>query len=503
MRILLLEDNPDDAEMLVFELRRAGFAPVWQRVESGADFQAALEDPAGPPEVILADYALPQFNALEALHMLRTGGYDIPAIVVSGAMSEESCVDALRHGAVDYLLKDRLSRLGSAVQHALSQQRLAADQRRAEETFRAAFDHAPVGMAVTDLDGHVLEVNQELARMTGLQPAQLLLDMVLEEDRPIVADKMKRLVAGEAEKVSKELRLCRSDGAPLWGQYSASLIGAGGGGQHGGDQRAHHVVHQIADVTDRRRAEEALQRQAAKLARTNSDLQELDRLKSEFVATVSHELRTPLTSIRGYTEILADAHASSLGATERKIVGIIDRNGRRLLDLIEDLLTFSRIESGTLTLTVGPVKVKHIIDAACEAIRPSVETAGLTITTDIDEHIPVVQGDGDQLERVVLNLLTNAVKFSDPGGAITVTGRERDGEVVVWIRDTGVGIPEHEQGMLFTRFFRTADAQKRAIKGSGLGLAISKAIVEAHGGWIALESIEGSGTTVGFGVPTP
>lgn len=499
MRVLLLEDNPDDAEMLVLELRRAGFAPEWRRVESRADFQAALEDASGRPEVILADYSLPQFNALEALHMLRAGGYDIPAIVVSGAMSEESCVDALRHGAVDYLLKDRLSRLGSAVQHALSQRRLAADQRRAEETFRAAFDHAPVGMAVTDLDGRVLEVNQELARMTGLQPSNLLLDVVLEEDRPIVADKMQRLLAGEAEKASKELRLCRTDGAPLWGQYSASLIGAHQGGHHG----AHHVVHQIADVTDRRRAEEALQRQAAKLARTNSDLQELDRLKSEFVATVSHELRTPLTSIRGYTEILADAHASSLGATERKIVGIIDRNGRRLLDLIEDLLTFSRIESGTLTLSVGPVKVKHIIDAAYEAIRPSVETAGLTVTADVDEHIPVVQGDADQLERVVLNLLTNAVKFSDPGGAITVTGRERDGEVVVWIRDTGIGIPEHEQGMLFTRFFRTADAQKRAIKGSGLGLAISKAIVEAHGGWIALESIEGVGTTVGFGVPTP
>jgi PAS domain S-box-containing protein len=394
---------------------------------------------------------------------------------------------------VDYLLKDRLSRLGPAVQHALSQRRLAADQRRAELTFRAAFDHAPVGMAVTDLAGRVLQVNQELSRMTGLRPADFLPDTVCEDDRPVFEDRLKRLVAGEADKVTKELRLCRPDGSTVWGQYSASLIAGG----------ASSVVHQIADVTDRRRAEEALQRQAEKLARTNSDLQELDRLKSEFVATVSHELRTPLTSIRGYTEILADSDATALGATERKIVGIIDRNGRRLLDLIEDLLTFSRIESGTLTLSLGPVRVRQLVEAACEAIRPAVEAAGLQFVLDVDEHIPLVQGDGEQLERVVLNLLDNAVKFSDPGGTVTVTGRERDGEVVVWVRDTGVGIPDHEQGMIFTRFFRTAHAQKRAIKGSGLGLAIAKAIVEAHGGWIALESIEASGTTVGFGLPMP
>ncbi|GAA2589866.1 response regulator [Dactylosporangium fulvum] len=490
MRILLLEDNADDAEVLVFELRRAGFAPAWERVDSRAGFLAALTSVDGPPEVILADYSLPQFNALEALQLVREGEYDVPVIVVSGAMSEEACVDALRHGAVDYLLKDRLSRLGSAVGHALSQRRLTHDRRRAEETFRAAFDHAPVGMAVTDLAGRVLQVNQELSRMTGLQVEGLLLDAICEEDRPHVADRMKRLVAGEADKVSKELRLCRPDGSQLWGQYSAALIGG-----------ATSVVHHVADVTDRRRTEDVLQRQAEKLARTNSELQELDRLKSEFVATVSHELRTPLTSIRGYTEILADTDSTTLGATERRIVGIIDRNGRRLLDLIEDLLTFSRIESGTLTLTVGPVRIRQLVEAAGEAIRPAVETAGLVVILDVDEHIPVVQGDGDQLERVVLNLFDNAVKFSDPGGTITVTGRERDGEIVVWVRDTGVGIPEHEQSMLFTRFFRTADAQKRAIKGSGLGLAISKAIVEAHGGWMALESTEGAGTTVGFGIP--
>jgi PAS domain S-box-containing protein len=499
MRILLLEDNPDDADLLVFELRRAGFVATCRRVDAREDFAAALQAPDGPPDIILADYTLPQFNALEALAMLDGAGYDIPVIVVSGALSEEACVGALRHGAVDYLLKDRLSRLGSAVEHALSQRRLLADRHLAERTFRAAFDHAPVGMAVTDLAGRVLQVNQELARMTGLAPAGFLPDMICDDDRPLVEERLKRLVAGEADRVSRELRLCRPDGSLVWGQYSASLIGGDTAG----------LVHQIADVSDRRRAEEALQRQAEKLARTNSDLQELDRLKSEFVATVSHELRTPLTSIRGYTEILADSESTALGATERKIVGIIDRNGRRLLDLIEDLLTFSRIESGTLTLDLGPVRLRRLVDAACEAIRPAMETAGLRLALDVDEHIPVVQGDAEQLERVVLNLLDNAVKFSDPPGlseppgTVTITGRERDGEVVLWVRDTGVGIPEHEQGMIFQRFFRTADAQKRAIKGSGLGLAISKAVVEAHGGWIALESIEGTGTTVGFGLPTP
>ncbi|MEV6925963.1 ATP-binding protein [Dactylosporangium sp. NPDC051485] len=494
MKILLLEDNPDDAELLTFELRRTGLAPDFQRVEGREDFRAALDAAGGLPDVILADYSLPQFNALEALELLRAGGYEIPVIVVSGALGEEACVEALRHGAVDYLLKDRLGRLGPAIEHALSQRRLLADRRRAELTFRAAFDHAPVGMAVTDLAGRVLQVNQELSRMTGLTRAGSLLDMICDDDRALVAERLERLVAGETGKVTKELRLCRPDGGMVWGQYSASLIGGG----------ASSVVHQFADVTDRRRAEEALQRQAEKLARTNSELQELDRLKSEFVATVSHELRTPLTSIRGYTEILADSDTTGLGPTERRIVGIIDRNGRRLLDLIEDLLTFSRIESGTLTLAPGPVRIRQLVDAACEAIRPAIEAAGLHLTLDVDDHIPVVRGDGEQLERVVLNLLDNAVKFSDPnGGTVTVTGRERDGEVVLWVRDTGVGIPDNEQGMIFNRFFRAADAQKRAVKGSGLGLAISKAIVEAHGGWIALESIEGSGTTVGFGLPMP
>jgi PAS domain S-box-containing protein len=393
LSVLLLEDNPDDAELLVFELRRAGFVPEWRRVDSRADFLDAL---GALPQIILADYALPQFSALDALHLLRAGGHDVPAIVVSGAMSEEACVDALRHGAVDYLLKDRLTRLGAAVRHALAQQGLIASSRAHEQRFRAAFDHAPIGMAVTDLDGRVVEVNRALLRMTGLGPDAAITDVIGEEDRPVIAEHVKRLLAGERVADGYEVRLCRADGQPAWGQYSASRIGGDDG----------HIVHQIADVTDRRRAEQELQRTVAELARTNSELQELDRLKSDFIATVSHELRTPLTSIRGYTEILADD--VDLGTSQRGIVGIIDRNGQRLLTLIEDLLTFSSIESGTLALASAPVALRRLVDGACEAVRPSVESAGLTLAVAVPADLPTVDGDVDQLERVLLNLFSNA-----------------------------------------------------------------------------------------------
>jgi PAS domain S-box-containing protein len=479
LSVLLLEDNPDDAELLVLELRRAGFAPSWRRVDSRADFVDAL---GARPEIVLVDYSVPQFGALEALHLLRAEYRDIPAIVVSGAMSEKACVDALRHGAFDYLLKDRLGRLGSAVEHALAQQGLIAASREHEQRFRAAFDHAPIGMAVTDLAGCVVEVNQALAQMTGLVPGGAITDIIADDDRPMVTDHVKRLVAGDHPLGSFEVRLCHVGGDPAWGQYSSSLIAQGPG----------HVVHQIADITDRRQAEEALQRSV-------EELQELDRLKSDFVATVSHELRTPLTSIRGYTEILSDD--PGLGSSQRQIIGIIDRNGQRLMDLIEDLLTFSSIESGTLILARGPVQIRPLVDSACEAVRPLIESAGLALSLDIAPELPSVDGDGGLLERVMLNLLSNAVKFSNPGGAVLVTAKTGNGHVILSVEDSGVGIPEPEQANLFTRFYRTSDAHRRAINGSGLGLAISKAIVEAHGGWIRLESTVDAGTTISFGLP--
>ncbi len=507
MRALLLEDNPDDAELLVFELKRAGFDPDWSRVDDEPGLIDGLDQ---RPDIVLADYNLPGFGALQALRVIGKRNDAPPVIVVSGAMSEDACVEALRRGAVDYLLKDRLARLGPAVEHALAQRRLDHARRRAEaqsqeheRRFRAAFDHAPVGMAVTAPDGAVIEANAALLEMAGVTMAEVRGrppdELVLPEDRPMLAGYVKLLYDGgdgerrsrprtKADRPVREIRLFQRGGELLWTQYSASLIGASG-----------PLVHQIADISARRRAEQALQRQAEQLARSNAELQELDRLKSEFIATVSHELRTPLTSIRGYTEILAEDVKTD---EERQIISIIDRNGRRLLNLIDDLLTFSHIEAGTLVLMRGPVQIADVLQSAAEVIR-STAPPSLAVRVEAPDRLPVLDLDGSQIERVVLNLLANAVKFSPDGGTVTVSARPSADEVVVSVADTGIGITDVEQTRLFTRFFRSAEAQRRAINGSGLGLAISKAIVEEHGGWIGVSSTPGVGTTVSFGLPVP
>jgi signal transduction histidine kinase len=276
---------------------------------------------------------------------------------------------------------------------------------------------------------------------------------------------------------------------------SASSVSRARGGAPG------HIVHQMQDVTGRRRAEQAIQRQAEQLSRANAELTELDRLKTEFVATVSHELRTPLTSIRGYTEILADGDAGALTAEAQRIISVLDQNSERLLALIEDLLTFSRIEVGRLVVYPSDLDLFTLVDRVCLAVRPALEKAALTLVRDLPAKPSTVYADPAHLERVLLNLLTNAVKFTPDGGTVTVRARRYAEQVTISVSDTGIGIPADEQEQLFTRFFRSSTAQKLAIRGTGLGLAIAKAIVDAHRGWIRIDSAPGTGTTVALGLP--
>jgi signal transduction histidine kinase len=255
------------------------------------------------------------------------------------------------------------------------------------------------------------------------------------------------------------------------------------------------------DMTDSQRSQKLLLETLEKEQEATERLRDLDRAKSDFTSMVSHEIRTPITSIVGYTEMLQDGAAGPLSREQDRLLEAVRRNGLRLIELIDDLLTLSRIDTGTFTIEREQVDLLTVFDRAHEAVEPLLIGRPVDVHVDLPDSPVLVLGDPDQLQRVLVNLLSNAVKFTEDGGrvawSLTTTGTHAQIDVT----DTGIGIPEAEQPALFTRFFRSSNAQEKAIQGTGLGLTIVQSIVHAHGGDISIRSRERVGTEVHVVLP--
>ncbi len=230
-------------------------------------------------------------------------------------------------------------------------------------------------------------------------------------------------------------------------------------------------------------------------------LRELDQAKSDFISTVSHELRTPLTSIAGYLELLRDGEGGELPADAAGMLSVVERNAVRLRNLIEDLLTQSRIDAGRLRLDVTTVDLAAVLGTVEEAMRPLATANGLQLQIIAPPGLKV-EADPSQLEQVFTNLIGNACKFTAAGGRVDVElAPDEDEGVAILVSDTGMGIPEEEFSKLFTRFFRASNATAAALPGTGLGLAIVREIVHRHGGSVDFESEVGAGSTFTVWLP--
>jgi signal transduction histidine kinase len=260
----------------------------------------------------------------------------------------------------------------------------------------------------------------------------------------------------------------------------------------------------IAREADRLRSEEALLRAEAEttqrlLAEQNDKLRELDKAKDEFISLISHDLRTPLTSILGYTEMLLEEEATPANELRRNL-RVIERNGQRLLRMVEDLLFLARLQAGQLILDPGDVDLTEIARNCIEALQPRAAKLGVTLTFHAPQSLPMT-GDAHRLGQLLDNLTSNALKFTPAGGRVTVALEHTDTDASLTVTDTGIGIPQDEVEKLFDRFFRASTATKRELPGTGLGLTITKAIVDAHHGTIRIKSTEGTGTSFQVQLP--
>lgn len=231
-----------------------------------------------------------------------------------------------------------------------------------------------------------------------------------------------------------------------------------------------------------------------------SELRRLQRIRAEFIDNLSHELRTPLTTISLLAET-ASRDAESASPRLRDRISKIEVETGHLIQMVNELLDLSRIESGTAQLLLDDVDMVKVVRSTAERLRLFAERQGLRIVLDTPEHVSPVRGDEDRLGQVLVNLLHNAVKFSPNGGDIVVGVRETADGITVWVRDPGMGVPRADLTRIFERFYKVDRARFRGRGGTGLGLSISRHVVDSHGGRIWADSEEGHGSTFSFTIP--
>lgn len=389
---------------------------------------------------------------------------------------------------------------------AVAQQRLAAAQAATgrEILDRLVASATGTSIVVTDLAGRVVVFNPGAEQVLG-HTAEEMLGETLErfhlhdehDDRPAdvgvgFADTCRSVVAsGEPRRL---WRFTRGDGETRTLLMTIAEVPDSRGARTG-------YLCTAEDVTEREQAQAALVQALAHQETAVGRLRDLDRIKTDVVSTVSHELRTPITSIVGFVELLEDGEAGDLTPPQRDLVSRVNRNSRRLLTLIDDLLTLSQVESTDLRSEPVPCDLGRVVAAAHEAVSSTLSQRRLDVSLSVPGEPVDFHGDPAQLERLTLNLLTNAVKFTPDGGRVDVVLTACPGVAELVVSDSGIGIPEHEQDAVFSRFFRAASATERAIQGTGLGLSIVQSIATLHGGQVALRSAVGEGTTVTVTLP--
>ena len=493
IRILIVEDTPADAELIARELGKGDLAFTSKWVKSSEEFFKALEEPG--PDLILCDYTMPLLGAPEALVICKRSFPETPFIVVSGTIGEDTAVEMLKSGAADYVMKDRLSRLVPAVKRALKEADEHIERKRAEEAlaFQKNFlaemlENMDVAIVACDKKGELILFNRIARDWHGLDPLNLPQEEwarhynLFEEDgvTPMDVDTVPLARAFRGEKVRNINMVIAAKGQPERHILAHAVPIKGEDGQVLGAVAAMH------DITKSKAAEETLRKFAAS--------------KAKFVSMVSHELKTPLAVIKEALGIVLDGLTGEIGDEQKDILDTAKRNAERLGRLISDVLDFQKIEAGKM----GSDFQEHDLNEVIQDVRKSLivlsRRKNLELRVEVEEGLPKIKFDKDQIGQVIFNLVSNAIK-STSDGSVTVGVQRENNMVHIRVRDTGRGISAEDLPKLFVPFEKLDRLHEQETGGTGLGLSISKELILAHHGKIFVESKVGSGTTIHFTLP--
>lgn len=373
----------------------------------------------------------------------------------------------------------------------------AADLAEAEADYRGLFENSMVGVYRLDHDGRFLRANQAIARMNGYDSVTEMQDAGVNGQKFYADPKRRaeflRLLKQDERVIDFVLEGCRlKTGERIWVSVNARLV-------HGRDGEPGYVEGTVLDVTERKRAEEAMARALV--------AEQANRVKSEFLANMSHELRTPLNAIIGFAELLDGQPFGPLGDRRyAAYAGDILSGGRRLLTAVNDILDLAKIEAGHMDLHLDEVDPNEIAVSCLRSLVTEAQQRGVKLSLDLDD-VPLVHADSKRLRQILLNLMSNAVKFTPSGGAVTLSAAIEPGasgeatKVALVVTDTGVGMTPEQIRVAMEPFRQVDGSHGRKHEGTGLGLPLARRLVELLGGALEINSIPGMGTIASVSLP--
>lgn len=616
LKVLLVEDSEDDALLVLLTLRRAGYNPVSERVDTAADMRDALA--RQPWDMVLSDYSMPHFSGADALRILQESGLDLPFIIISGAIGEERAVEIMKAGAHDYVMKDNLTRLIPAIQRELRDAEDRRARRKAEEQVKmlsSALEQSASLVMITDTNALITYANPTFCHVTGYTLDELIglpASVFRSEETPIEVHKNMWGALLSGIPWHGELLNKKKNGEKYWAEVRISVVR-----NQSGDVIQFLSVQE--DITERKRLEAELQRytsqletmveertaelrrakehievivkntsDAIALAQSNGDIQianpafesmfdqqarrfieqilvgiddpnlvaslaeallvviysgenrrvearitspdgqekdidmalipvptaddhrsgivmsardithlkELERFKARFIADAVHDLSTPITALSTRIYLLKQSPEKL-----NEHVASLENQVSHLRDLLADLRMLSLLDRGQVALNLERANVNDLVRRVLDTYEPVAVSKEQAITFAADPYMPTAYFDRRQCERVISNLISNAINYTPPGKSIHILTAAEGNAVLIEIADQGIGIAPADLAHVFERFYRSAQAREIQSTGTGLGLAIVKEIVELHGGSVSVTSELGTGSTFSVRLP--
>jgi len=534
--ILIVEDETEVRLALCRLLSDVGYKVTG--LERGADALEMIQ--RSPFDVVITDMRLPDVDTMEILELAKEINPDTAVIVITSTANIETAVDAVSQGAYAYSVTPiNPGEIKTIIANALKQQRLSEENKRlveslqftnkllleaneklqiemtarkrmeealkaSEERYRGLVNHVRLGIfrSTPEPNGRFLEVNPAMEEITGYSRQELLkmdiskLYIHLEEREAIIKE-----LALARGKVARELRWRKKDGTKMVVLDTVVAVRDDTG-------KILYLDAIIEDITERKRMEEDLQEKNRQLVKQQQELMEKTRelevasqAKSEFLAHMSHELRTPLNVIIGFSELMLDGVPGEINNEQRQCLDDVLSSGKHLLDLINEVLDLAKIESGTLKLRLADITLTDVLEELTRTMTPILAPRKQSLDIEVEEGLPPVHADKGKLRQVLLNLLSNATKFTPDGGKLRIEAVRKDHSCQVSVVDNGIGIKKEDQKRLFEPFHQLDNPLSGEKGGTGLGLAVVKQIIEKHGGKIWMESEYGKGSRFTFTLP--